>query len=298
MHYLPRCWKGLMQIFRRYAVMTLWLRIIGMIAILGLTLSSAVARDTYTLAVVPQYTPITVHRNWQPFIQALGDEVGITIKLRVYNSFNRFISALDRGDVDFAYLAPYHLVMARRTQPYVPLLRDGSKSLIGLVVVRKDSPYKTIQDLNGKQIDFPSPNAFAASLYLRAHLRESLQIDYSPRYVGNHDNVYRHVVRGLAAGGGGVNNSLLQQPLALQQQLRVLYEVPGVASHPIAVHERVPVDVRETITRVIMEWQTNPERQPLLKAVQLEKPVLANYTYDYQKLEGMGLDKYLVEPGK
>lgn len=287
-----------MRVFHRPIAVMRWLTLLMTMAVLDLTASRAVAGDSYTLAVVPQYSPLTVHRNWQPLIEALADETGIKLKLRVYNSFNRFIGALERGDADFAYMAPYHLVSVRQTQQYVPLLRDGTRDLIGIVVVRKDSSYKTIQDLDGKQIDFPSPHAFAASLYLRAHLREKLKLDYSPRYAGNHDNVYRHVALGLVEAGGGVNNSLSQQPPHLQSKLRILYEVPGVASHPLAVHERVPENVRAIVKKTLMKWQFNPKRRALLKAVQLEKPVPASYLKDYQNIEKMGLEKYLTEPGR
>ena len=287
-----------MRVLHRQLTALRWLTMSFIAVLLGLSASSAVARDTYSLAIVPQYSPLTVHRNWQPLLKALEKDTGIKLKLRVYNSFNRFIGGLERGDADFAYLAPYHLVVARETQPYVPLLRDGTRDLIGVVVVRKDSPYTKIEDLHGKQIDFPSPNAFAASLYLRAHLREKLGLDYTPRYVGNHDNVYRHVALGLSEGGGGVNNTLSQQPKTLKGKLRVLYEVPGVASHPLAAHQRVPEDVRNRIQQAILSWSTRPERQALLKAVQLATPVPASYSNDYKNLETLGLEKYLVEPGR
>ena len=110
-----------MHLFRRPVATRGWLHAIGLIVMLGLCAPAVHARDVYTLAVVPQFAPITVHRNWQPLITALSDETGIKIKLRVYNSFNRFLGALDRGVPDFAYLAPYHLVQARRSQNYIPL---------------------------------------------------------------------------------------------------------------------------------------------------------------------------------
>ncbi len=286
-----------MSIFRRQAAVIRCL-LLGIGLLLVLSAQAAPGHGSYTFAVVPQYAPITVHRNWQPFIRQLSLDTGVTFRLRVYNSFNRFIGALERGAVDFAYLAPFHLVQARRTQNYIPLLRDGKRDLVGIVVVRKDSPYKSIKDLNGKRIDFPSPYAFAASLYLRAYLREKLNIEYEPRYVGNHDNVYRHIALNLAEGGGGVNNTLSQQPRALQESLRVLYEVPAVASHPLSAHARVPEALRRQVITTLKAWQDDPQRQALLRAVQMEMPVEANYERDYAYLETLGLEKYLREPGK
>lgn len=254
-----------------------------------------VAGTVYSFAVVPQYTPLSVHRQWQPFITQLSKDTGVQFRLRVYSNFNKFLDDLSSGRSDFAYMAPYHLVLARRAQGYEPLLRDGGNDLVGLVVVKKGSPYHDIHDLDGKQIDFPSPNAFAASLYLRAYLREQVKIDFTSRYLGNHDNVYRHVVHGFSVAGGGVNTTLARQPQGLQDNLRVLFQVPAVASHPVAIHPRVSGEVRSKVIDTITGWADNPQRQAMLKAVQLQHPVAASYEKDYYSLEELNLEKYLID---
>jgi phosphonate transport system substrate-binding protein len=252
----------------------------------------------YTFAVVPQYTPLTVHRHWRPLLDELSRQTGTTYQLQIYDNFNEFINDLKQGQPDFAYLAPYHLVIAKRAQGYIPLIRDAGTDLQGLVVVPKDSPYQNIRDLDGKQIDFPSPNAFAASLYLRAYLREQVNIDFTPRYLGNHDNVYRHVVSGLSEAGGGVNTTLMRQPAGLKGRLKVIYKVPAVASHPVAVHPRVPEDVRSVFTELLMTWTEDDSRHALLQKAQLGMPVVADYEKDYAPLESLQLEKYLIEGGE
>ncbi|MGD8742177.1 MAG: phosphate/phosphite/phosphonate ABC transporter substrate-binding protein [Granulosicoccaceae bacterium] len=255
------------------------------------------ANPVYTFAVVPQYTPLTVHRRWRPLLDELSKQSGITYQLRIYDNFNEFINDLKQGQPDFAYLAPYHLVLARRAQGYIPLIRDSSTNLQGLVVVPKNSPYRDIRELDGKQIDFPSPNAFAASLYLRAYLQEHEKISFTPRYLGNHDNVYRHVATGFSEAGGGVNTTLSRQPAGLQARLRVLFRIPAVASHPVAVHPRIPEHVRKNFVKLITTWVTRGKPQEYLDRVQFSKPVMANYDKDYAPLESLHLDKYQIEGG-
>lgn len=245
----------------------------------------------YTLAIVPQYTPLLIHRNWRPLLARLQRDAGIKLKVKTYNNFRQFLSALRSGEPDFSYLAPYHLMLARRAQGYQPLIRDDSQKLIGLLLVRKDSSLSSVHELNGKTIAFPSPNAFAASLYMRSWLHKNVGINFTPRYVGTHDNVYRHVVKGQVHAGSGVNTTLASQPSALQQHLRVLYEVPGVVTHPFAAHPRVSVKVQARVQQVIMEMVNDPEGRKLLGAVQILKPVKADYQRDYQHLESMGLEE-------
>lgn len=244
----------------------------------------------YTLAVVPQYTPLVIHRNWQPLLERLEKDTGIRFKVKTYNSFRQFLSALNRGEPDFSYLAPYHLVLARRTQGYIPLIRDDSKQLVGLLMVRKDSPYNSVQELDGKTIAFPSPNAFAASLYMRSWLRKKEGIDFTPRYVGTHDNVYRHIIRGQVHAGSGVNSTLASQPAGLQQRLRILYSVPGVVSHPIVAHPRVSAEKQEKVQKFMLGMMESQEGRDLVNAIQIIKPVKADYQHDYAHLESIGLE--------
>jgi len=131
-------------------------------------------------------------------------------------------------------------------------------------------------------------------LYMRALLAEQEKISITPNYLKTHSNVYRHVIMGEAAAGGGVNNTLKREPPEVQAQLRVLFETPGVASHPLVAHPRMPEGLRQAVTNTLLEMQNDPAGQKLLAAIQLPKPVKADYARDYQPLEKLKLEKYVV----
>ena len=246
----------------------------------------------YKLAIVPQYTPLFIFRNWRPLVEQIEKDTGIRLEINTYKNFDQFISALQKGEPDFSYLSPYHLVLARKKQPYIPLLKDSEKRLVGIVVIPKSSKLKSIYELKGQTIAFPSPSAFAASLYMRAWLREKVGLDFTPSYVGTHGNVYRNVVHGFVSAGGGVNSTLASQPKSLQESLKVLYEIPGVASHPLAAHRRVPKKVREALSEAIYSLSKNERGRKLLSEIQVIKPVAADYAADYAFIEKLNLEKY------
>jgi len=246
----------------------------------------------YKIGIVPQYTPLFIYRHWRPLIERIGKETGLRIEIETYKNFKQFGNALASGEPDFTYLSPYHLVNARRSQAYMPLLRDDSRQLIGIVVVPKDSKVKSINDLDGQTLSFPSPNAFAASLYLRAYLREKIGLDFKPDYVGTHGNVYRSVARKLVAAGGGVNSSLASQPERLQAALRVLMSIPGVAAHPVAVHKRVPENVYKLFKESFQLMTKDRRGREILASVQIPSPVEADYMRDYAFLETLNLEKH------
>lgn len=266
------------------------------ILLLAATVAVAVAaeREVYILAVVPQIASGEVHRNWTPLIEKLSKSTGGNVEIRFYSSIPKFEVAFLKGEIDLAFMNPYHAVMAKRAQGYIPLVRDGANPLTGILVVRRDSPIKSIKELNEKTLAFPAPNAFGASLYMRALLAGQEKISIAPHYIKTHSNVYRHVIMGEAAAGGGVNNTLKREPPEVQAQLRVLFETPGVPSHPLVAHPRVPERVRQAVTNTLLEMGNDPAGQKWLAAMQIPKPVKADYVRDYQALEKLGLEKYVV----
>lgn len=250
----------------------------------------------YVLSVVPRLTPPQTYRSWNPFVQRLSRDAGVPIKLRLFRNLTEFETELAKGTLDFAYMNPYHQVVARRQQGYIPLVRDN-RPLEGFLLVRADGPIRSLKDLNGKDIVFPHPNAFGASLYMRALLHERFGIRFTARYLTNHSNVYRHVVSGQAAAGGGVNHSLILEPESLQEKLRVLFSTPETASHPLSAHPRVPPAVRQAVVRAVLRMNEDDAGRLLLRHVVLSNPETADYASDYAPLEKLKLEKYYV-PGK
>jgi len=250
---------------------------------------------SYALAIVPQYSPLNVHQAWSPVLNHIRSKWGISIHLVTYDGFNGFIDDIRKGRPDLAYMAPYHLVIASREQGYVPLLRSNKQPLIGILVVPQNSAIRDIRGLAGARIAFPSPNAFAASLYLRAHL-DANGIKYQPVYVKNHSNVYRLVAqnntRGGVEAGGGVNLSFAKQPDDIRQQLRVIYETPPLVAHPVCSHPRVPEKDRQIITRAILELAETPHGRSMLEAIQVSMPVVTTYN-EYTPIEKLQLERLM-----
>jgi len=252
---------------------------------------AARGETSYVLGVVPQMTATDTFKAWTPFAEALSSQLGVTFKLKVYPTIPVFEEDVLKGGPDFVYMNPYHAVMAKKE--YVPLVRDKA-GLVGILVARKAGDIKSISDLKGKTLVFPSPNAFAASLYMRALLSEKEKIKFDAKYVKNHQNVYRAVAMKMAPAGGGVQKTLEKEDAALKDQLMVLYKTPSAASHPFAAEKRIPAEFRAKVEEAILRMAKDPKYASLLKGIQLPDPVQANYAKDYAPLQALGLEKFVV----
>lgn len=246
--------------------------------------------ETYTFGVVPQFEQRKTFAIWSPILAELEKRTGLSFDLVTTATIPAFEKLYDEGKIDFAYMNPYYMV--ENPQEYIPLVRDDNP-IIGILVVRKDSPYKTPADLDRKEVAFPSPNAIGASLLPRADLARQFHVNIIPRYVTSHSSVYLHVAQGLTAAGGGVMKTFNEQKPEVRDALRVLYTTRPIPSHPVSAHPRVPKKVREAVREAFLALAATPKGKALLDEVPMSKPVAA-YPKDYEAMRSYGLEDLFV----
>lgn len=257
-----------------------------------LAAASVGAAETYTFAVVPQFEQRKLFRIWKPVVEEVTRRSGVQLKLVATLTVAEFERELSDGAFDFNYANPYHIMRESRRQGYVPLVRD-SQPLTGLVVVARDSPLRSLADLDGKTLAVPSPNALGASLLLRADL-ELNRVRVAVVDVKTHSSVYLNVANRLVDAGGGVHKTFAEQDQSIRDGLRVLYTTRGMPSHPVSAHPRVAASVREAVRRAFLEMAATPAGRALLEDVQMPNAVATSID-EYLVMQDWGLEKYWVE---
>jgi len=252
------------------------------------------AEHVYDFDVVPQFTAVRIYSTWSPLLQRVGLASGLCFELRVAPSIPEFEQKLLKGEPSFAFVNPYHAVMAFKKQRYSPLLADGDEMLKGLLVVRNDSQIRQLQDLQGKTLAFPSPNSFAATLLIRAELAKK-KIDTQAQFVKTHSNVYRTVIQNEVAGGGGVNNTLDSELPEVRQQLRILYESASYSPHPIVTHPKISLATRDRFFKAFAALSQDESGKKLLDGIGVNKPVIVTYNKNYKVLEDLNLEKFITQ---
>jgi phosphonate transport system substrate-binding protein len=253
--------------------------------------NAAANLPVYTVSVVPQFPAADLARTWSPILSRLGQLLGVRLELSLARDIPSFEAEVAAGVPDLAYLNPYHQLVAAKGQGYIPLVRD-TQLLTGILVVRRDDPIRHPRELDGQSVAFPAPNAFGASLLIRAHLQEIERVTIQPVYARTHTNAYRHTLVGKTVATGGLRATLEREPDDAQAGLRILLETPGAAPHPLSAHPRVPATLRQALQRAWMQLAQEPAMLPHLQAIPMVQPMLADQARDYQPLERLRLDRY------
>lgn len=252
--------------------------------------SNAFAAESYVFGVVPQYEQRKLYAMWQPVILELEKRTGLTFKLVTTLKIQDFEKEFSHCNFDFVYMNPYFMLPGKNPCGYIPLVRDRSP-MRGILVVRKDSPIRNASELNGRLVAFPSPNAIGASLLIRADLAKLFRTAVEPLYVKTHSSVYLHVVKGLAAAGGGVEKTLQEQEPEVRDSLRILYTTREIPSHPIAALPRVAKSAREKVRHALLDMGSSREGRELLSKIPI-RDITSAGPHDYEKMRTWGLDAY------
>lgn len=249
------------------------------------------AAETYSFSVAPQFERRKLFGIWQPIVDELQRRTGSQFSLVTSLSVDAYERDVRLGQFDFVYMNPYLVPQVASTPGYLPLVRDRTP-LHGILVVRKDSPYQSVEALRDKQLAVPSRAALGASLLLRAELEREHRVTLQVVDAKTHSSVFLHVINGLADAGGSVQKALAEQPPQVRDALRVLHTTRAAPSHALAAHPRVPAALREKVRRAFIDMSASEAGRQLLAEIPMQQPVAAE-NEDYRPLQALGLERYL-----
>ncbi|ALM92977.1 phosphate/phosphite/phosphonate ABC transporter substrate-binding protein [Alteromonas stellipolaris] len=257
-------------------------------AFLALTLFATYgACNTLTLGIVPQQSAKKLAETWQPLINYISEHANIDVVFKTAKDIPTFEQRLAEGEYDIAYMNPYHFVVFHDSVGYRALARQIDKRIKGIIVVDANSDIVSLDDLNGKEIAFPSPAAFAATIIPSAYLKQQ-GILFTPRYVHSHDSVYLNVQRGFFNAGGGIIRTFNGVDDNIRSALRILWESDGYTPHAIATHPRITDTQRDALLTALLTLSEDEDNKQLLKNVGF-KGFISSVDEDWDDVRALGI---------
>ena len=243
---------------------------------------------TLSFAVVPQQSATRLAQLWTPVCDAMNRNGSYRFVFKTAKDIPTFEERLAAGEYDLAYMNPYHYTVFSKTPGYVAFARESGRFIQGLIVVKNDSPFRSIAELEGKTLAFPAPAAFASSLLPQAYLVKN-GIRIRPAYVNSHDSVYLTVSRGIYEAGGGIQRTYDNMPEAVRNRLRILWKTPTYTSHAFAAHPRVPTTAVEYALAALVALSGDESGQKLLQHLGFN-PIGTAQDSDWDDVRELGIN--------
>ena len=156
-------------------------------------------------------------------------------------------------------------------------------------MVKKDSALKHFDDLANKQLAFPSPAAFAASLLPRAILKQQ-NIPFTHKYVSSHDSVYLNVSKGLFDAGGGVIRTFKNTPAEVRDQLTILWTSQGFTPHAIAAHPQIDSGTLTKVQVALVALHGSEQGKKILQSLKIKHGLIAAESKDWDDVRQLDVN--------
>lgn len=225
------------------------------------------------LAVVPAENASGVTERYAPFVDYLSKELGVKVTLRVANDYAAVIEGQRNGSIHLAGYGPASyaraVVTGVKVEPFATTVNaDGTIGYYSVFYVRADSPYKTIDDLKGKNLGLVDPNSTSGNNVPRFALNK---MKINPEtffarvtYTGSHENavlaLQQKTVDVAANWWNADNDSNLtrmdKKGLAKTADYRIVYKSDLIPNSPFAYLATLPPDLKAAINKAFADSPT------------------------------------------
>ena len=257
-------------------------------ATLAFTASTALAQDykakypELTFAVVPAENASGVTERWTPFAAYLSKELGVKVNLRIANDYAAVIEGQRAGNIQIASYGSASFARARltgvKTDAFAnDINADGSTGYYSVFFVKAASPYKSIDELKGKNLGLVDPNSTSGNNVPRFEL-DKMGISDAEAYfgkvvfTGSHENAVLALAQGTVDVAANQwtndNDSTLQQMLhkgmlknsdgsaMKKDDFRIIHKSAPIINGPYAYNSDLPEDLKAAIAKAFMDAPT------------------------------------------
>lgn len=211
--------------------------------------------------------PAVMHRRLTPLTQYLSQKIDRPVSLKLSPNMPGAISDVAQGAVDLAYLTPVAYLKANKNgkaQILVKTVTNDKASFQLMIVVRNDSPIKTVADLKGKSFAFGDK---AALLQRAVVVGAGIKLEElgSYKFIGHYDNIVRGVMNGDFDAG------ILKDTKAFSWEkkgVRILHSSPHLPPYNIAARGDLDAGLKEKLKQAFLDLDIkNPKDKIIIKAL-------------------------------
>jgi phosphonate transport system substrate-binding protein len=218
--------------------------------------------------VIPVETQTHTTKSMDLFLRHAEKETGAKWELYQATDYSGVMNALIAGQINLAWLSGFSYCQTFMdskggVEPLVAASEpDGSMGYNAVVVVRADSPYKSIEDLKGKIVARTDPLSGSGYLIPTAAFRamgKPVDEYFKSPLSGGHPQSVLGVLRGTydaaftwTSKNDNIGNlrKMMDQGLLKREQIRIVWTSDPLPSPPVVIRKDVPPDMRASMEKL------------------------------------------------
>lgn len=242
----------------------------------------SLAECNLRMGVFPYTNPQKIANDYSHLADKLSKDLECHITILTAKDYDEYMRK--SSNLEYDILVPCATCIVKLIKDKIPVevLAMGYPPFKGAVLVRVDSPIKSLDQLKGKKIAAVGKHSFGGYLFLKYKLA-SMGIDMDKEntvlFVGNTDNIILSVLNGKAEVGI-TRTDVLDEEIYVdaKKQLKVLYESNPILHFPFVVPTKMNKDLKDKIKNSLLTY-TPPSGKPSLQFTK----IITSSNNDYLK---------------
>lgn len=235
---------------------------------------STVKPSLLRIAPLPEESAAALQARYQPLLDHIQKETGITTELVITTNYKDLLSKFRNGQIDVAKFGAVTYLKAHKESAAQPLVtRDIDLLFTSVVLVRKESPFRSLQDLQNKPFAFGSKLSTSGHLMPRSYFAENgIQPEtyFSEiKYSGAHDKT-AYMVRDRQVDAGVMNANIARSMFGdgrlSSSEVRIIWESPQYIDYVWARQKDLPGETVAVLKDAFISLDKgNPAHNLILK---------------------------------
>lgn len=263
--------------------------LLGAVALAAMLAGTAQAEDlkVFRIGILGGENEADRLRNFQCMVEQLPAAIGVEkVSLFPAADYDGVVQGLLGGTLDYAELgasgyAKVYLADPKAVEPILTTIQtDGSTGYYAIMVARKDSGIKSLEDMKGKKLGFADPDSTSGFLVPSVSLPNDVgtSIDEyfgETGFGGGHENLVLEVVKGNFDAGttwssgvgkfedgytSGNLRKMVDKGILDMGDLVQVWQSPQIPNGPIVVRSSMDADMKTRFKEFMMALpQKDPE---------------------------------------
>jgi phosphonate transport system substrate-binding protein len=241
--------------------------------------------DSLTFAMIPTEESVAELELYKPVTDRMARLTGKKIEFFMPTSYASVVEGLLSEFVDVAVLGPYSYVIANSKDEDIEVfatyakkpgyLQEDGPGYKGVLVSKKGSGFKTIEDLKGTLIGLTDPGSTSGNLVPRVVFAKVVNMDFDDYfkksvYTGSHElstvAVHQGKVDAAFVASHRFDNVVAKGDVKLED-FNIIWSSPAIPQDPFVYRSPLCEDIKANIRETFMGLKDDPAAKAFLSNV-------------------------------
>ena len=242
---------------------------LGLISALSLLVASGAQAQSapekaYAFHVLNQRSISLTAQYWNPILSYVTKKTGVPLELKLSKTAQEGNTLAEKGAYHFLY-TNHFFTKERDPLGYRVMARPAGPGIRSQIVVPEDSPVRSLEDLNGKDVAFVTPDAFAGYWLPKDALLRA-KVSVNTVFAGNQEAASAQLKVSKVAAAG-VNSSVMARYGRREGfAYRALWTSELFQDLCVMVNPKVPAKDAKAVADALVSMLADPEGKKILEA--------------------------------